>query len=258
VATGPSLGFPASLRDELAAANHLMHIAHLEGDVIEMALPVHRVEQEEMMVVARGRGAQEHGAAGITVGDAEAQALHVEILDRFHVGDADDDVAALLWRGALVIGGRLVDATGCAGCVETERLNFELDTLGEAEGDGVAGIIDRVERAAALGADVAVARELFADGIERSFGVDAPGDPAQGRTGFVRRRQVGRIERLDADFGAIHTAIDAIPDAFHTPIVEEACRHRHILDTESDDIDAGDCHAKLLKSLPQTYSAGLP
>src|SRR6185437_11383931 len=83
---------------------------------------------------------------------------------RFHVGDADDDVADLLWRGALVIGGRLVDATGCAGCVETERLNFELDTLGEAEGDGVAGIIDRVERAAALGADVAVARELFADG----------------------------------------------------------------------------------------------
>src|SRR6185437_7269830 len=168
---GSSLGFPATLGDELAAADHLVHIAHLEGDMIEMALPIHGVEQEEMMVVARGRAAQEHRAAGITVGDTEAEALHVEILDRFHVGHADDDVADLLRRGALVISGRLVDSAGRSGRVETERLDLELDALGKAESNRVAGIVDGVEGTVAFAADIAIARELLTDGVERALAV---------------------------------------------------------------------------------------
>src|SRR6185503_12842278 len=99
---------------------------------------------------------------------------------------------------------------------------------------------------------------VLADGIERALAVDAPDDLAQSRAQLVGGRQVRRIERLDADFGAVSATIDALADPLHAPIVEEARRGFHVFDAESDDVDAGDRHAKLLNRLPRTYSAVSP
>jgi hypothetical protein len=110
---GTELRLPAAARQMQAAADHLMHVAHREGHMIEAALGLGRLQQEEIMVAAPRRAAQEMTAAGIAVGQTKTERL----IERGGLGQRigeEDDVTHFDRLSALVDGGRLVDPCSVA------------------------------------------------------------------------------------------------------------------------------------------------
>src|SRR3546814_6299195 len=71
----PELGLPAAARDMQAAAKHLVDVAHGEGDMVEAALGLGRLQQEKIVMAAAWRAAQEMAAPGIAVREHEPQRL---------------------------------------------------------------------------------------------------------------------------------------------------------------------------------------
>src|SRR5215813_419169 len=63
---------PAARGERLPAADHLVDVANLEGDVVEMNAAVAAVQHEQVVVISNGRCTQEHRAPDVVVGDAKA------------------------------------------------------------------------------------------------------------------------------------------------------------------------------------------
>src|SRR3546814_2672988 len=101
-------GRPAAAREMQAAAEYLVDVAHGEGDMIEAALGLGRLQQEEIVMAAARRAAQEMAAAGIAVGEHETQRLVKPRGFREFVGE-QHHMADLDGFGLLVNRARRVD-----------------------------------------------------------------------------------------------------------------------------------------------------
>src|SRR5579864_661903 len=204
MAPGADRGFPAERREVLAAAEDLVNVMHLEGDVVQIGDPARQPQHEEIVMISAWRIAQEgRRTPGIAIGEAEAEALAIKALGLRDIGHGEDDVADAKWMRALIHRAWRIDAAARARHVKRQRRALRLFAMApNADADIDAAIIDRVDGAVAIGSDVAILGEFLAETINIALRLDAPDHFAEFALWVELRREILGPARADDDLAS--------------------------------------------------------
>ena len=187
MAARPDRRFPAAEGQVLAAGEHLVDVAHGEGQVVDARPAGRRLQQEQVVMAVARRAAQEHAAIVVGVRQVEAQNLAVEGGTGGGVRHVEHDMADLQRLGPLVEAGAGVDPVDVLRRIGGRRRDLGHPQSGYDEFEGEPGRVDR-PHARPFGEATDVGQPVPYR-LDIGVGLHAPADRPDGRSRLDRRRQ---------------------------------------------------------------------
>src|SRR5579875_506999 len=160
---------PAFAVENRAADKHFLHVAEMAFQVLEARGLAGRADEEEVVVIGRALGAREHALLVFyMVGNAEAQPLDIKPHAAIRIVAEIDDVPDLARLAGVLEADAAVDRARRRQAGDIEGLGFGLVGVaaGHPEAEGETFIVDCMQHAVGVTADLAVLAELGADLLE--------------------------------------------------------------------------------------------
>ena len=110
MAARPELRVPATAADMHAAAKHFVNIAHGERDVIQATFAIWQRQQEQVMMSAMRRAAQERATSRVTIRHLEAEQFLIKLLRFGKVVGEEHHVSHFHRFGSFIDRRRLIHA----------------------------------------------------------------------------------------------------------------------------------------------------
>ena len=178
-------GFPAVLGEMQATTEHLVDIANLEGDVLELGALVTCGQQSHIMVIAFRGTATEQTRLGIAVRGRELETIQLEILTLRQVVRTlhfEYDVANARWFGARIVNSRFIDSFAAAHKIDLGRSGINIvgrlhgSVLPQLETYSISEWIETMDRTVGSALHSTIACELFGHNVEVRLRRNTPHD----------------------------------------------------------------------------------
>lgn len=186
-------GAPVVFIHRNAAADHLVNVAHGKGDVVQAALAVRQLKQEQIVMATARATAQKHRTVDVAVRHLEAKHLAVELFYRRQLLDEEHHVAHVNRLGAIVDRAWRVDTAGIAPLVNRLDIQLHRHLMADLYAQGHAVRIATLQRVARF-TKTGLFLKLRAQRVELGLSGDCPGHPAQRISCFKRWRQIGAVD----------------------------------------------------------------
>ena len=138
----------------------------LERNMVKSTLAIARVEQEQIVMMMRRCGSGEIAAPRISIGQPEAQPVHIKFLVLLDIIGDIDDVRYLKRGGHVIFFSAFVDARRTAGHIYFEFGRLHRRGLSYTESQPVAKRIHRVDRSVSIFANIAVLRQIHGECLQ--------------------------------------------------------------------------------------------